>query len=542
MELVEKYWPHPDKFVRDYMKQKSAALAFFDYGFSQEAKKRRLRDLQERGDSFPRASLYNHLYTYNRQFLHHEKALEELEKLHNPRAVMAVGGQQAGLLTGPFYTISKAITILKEAKKLEVDLQVPVLPVFWIAGEDHDWEEVNHIWLPGENGATKINYKGPYDPGRSISDQVFEKKAFQGWWEEIMELLPETRHTASIDRKVSQLAARAHTVTEFFGEMMRWLFRDTGLIVLDAHHPSIRELEQDTFLHLLKGHREVNETVQKGMDRRRSSAYGLPAGLPQESIHVFYHDAKQRRLLYEKNRSTFTDKSGMAEYDKKDLLAATVRYPECFSANVLTRPLVQEKLLPVLSFIAGPGEIHYWSLLRPLFHQFNVTVPPVVPRISYTLLPRCMEARLEREQLTIEDIISDGGDERKSAILDEARQVDGQQLAENFLQAALPFHDKMREEWGALNPSEAQYGEKNWLIIEREIRKFAKKIDSFQDGKEEQRLQNIQQAAQFLLPRNKPQERVFNVLWFLNEYGSDLAISLCNKIVERELSHHVVKM
>ncbi|SFE41134.1 bacillithiol biosynthesis cysteine-adding enzyme BshC [Alteribacillus iranensis] len=543
MEVLHKNRLHVDSFVRDYLNREKESASFFDYGFTPEEINRRFLEIDKKKDMYQKAALKKHLSTYNQSFLYHKDALVELDKLDDDRAVMVVGGQQAGLLTGPFYTISKAITIIKEAKKQEEWLQVPVIPVFWIAGEDHDWEEINHIYLPGNETVNKYTYEGVWKPGASVSEQDIDEETFEHWWETILHACGETEYTSDIYKIVRHLADRSRTFSDFFGETMRWLFRGTGLVMLDAHSPELRKLESHTFSELFSRQFEVQEAVNKGITRRKQSTYHVPQGLPeQDSIHLFYHKSMERTLLYSYDDGHVADKNHKHLFNKGDVLNEIHTSPERFSTNVFTRPIVQEKLLPVLSFVAGPGEINYWSLLQPLFHMTSSKVPPVLPRFEFTCLSRDVQSIMEREKLSIDECLEGNILNKVEAILQHAKKVNGHQMYENVLDSMENGHMAMREAWKSLAPSEESYGETNWHIVKSELKKFANKIDTFQEKQEQERVKRLMKVHHFIRPKEKPQERVLNVIWFINRYGSDFVWELLDQDVERNRPHIVVKL
>ncbi|SDG94825.1 bacillithiol biosynthesis cysteine-adding enzyme BshC [Alteribacillus persepolensis] len=524
MHIDEINISHTNPFVQAYKEKKREAMAFFDYGTSDTEIKKRYDAIKER--SFNREALYAHLYQYNQRFLFCDNALRELKKLPNSDSVMVVAGQQAGLATGPMYTITKAVTVVKEAERLEKILGVPVLPVFWIAGEDHDWEEVNHIILPGSQHPTRVTYKGTYYKGASVSEQSMDETAWESWWEMVLTYLEETPYTREIYEKLRMFVKRAATFTDFFGEVMRWLFRDTGLVMLDAHHPDIRQLEKGFFQELITDNDILRTAAEGGMKQRECSDYTLPAGLPRGSAHLFYHHHRQRHLLYPAEDGGFTVKNGHVYFSKKELLDMLQASPHVFSTNVLTRPLMQEKLLPVAAFVAGPGEIDYWSVLYEVFHRWNVMVPPVLPRFEWTLVPRHVQSYVDKEGLTAQDILTGKIDEIMHQILKETKQVDGKKLGEDMLANMAADHQKMQQAWEALNPAESRFAATNWHLLEKTVMTFANKIDGFQKKQEECRLQKLRKSKQLLYPDGKPQERVYNILYFLNQYGSDFVMSL----------------
>ena len=129
---------------------------------------RRLRDIKER--TYPRRELVEYLSSYHQQFHASPETFDNIEKLLDPESVVVVGGQQAGLLTGPLYTIYKIISVIKLAKEQERKLGVPVVPLFWIAGEDHDIAEVNHVYIAEDGKIKKYVYPDIPQEKRMVSD------------------------------------------------------------------------------------------------------------------------------------------------------------------------------------------------------------------------------------------------------------------------------------------------------------------------------------------------------------------------------------
>ncbi|WP_212634930.1 bacillithiol biosynthesis cysteine-adding enzyme BshC [Salibacterium halotolerans] len=530
---------HQQSFVEDYIKHSDRALAFFDYSLSDEDMKQRFQEVTSK--RFKRKELYNVLYTYNQKHGCGRATLEQLEKLKDPESTAVITGQQAGLLTGPLYTIYKAATVLIEAEEKERRLQKPVLPVFWIAGEDHDWEEINHIYLPGDTAPSKIAYQGEMEPGYPVSRQHLDQEAFEVWWKEITSLLHETPHTKELYGVFKQMAGSSESVSDFFAKVIHWLFSGSGLILMDASDPGIRSLESSMFQRLIDENDTVGEALKRGLLNRENTAYGRPDGFQENSSHFFYHHPN-RILLYKEGAAHFSDKNGRLHFSRVSLREEAVNCPENFSTDALTRPLFQDMLLPVLAYVGGPGEINYWSVLKPLFHQFDRFVPPVIPRIEGTILPRSVQAALNKENLSAKALLRRGSKTYVEQIRENAVTIDGRGLGEELLQQIRPYHEDMRSAWESIAPSEKSYGETNWKIIEQEIRAFAGRINRHQEEQEEERINRINRAGLLLLPFGRPQERVYNVLFFLNEYGSDFVLDLIKILTLNHMRHHLIKM
>ncbi|MFB5660665.1 bacillithiol biosynthesis cysteine-adding enzyme BshC [Alteribacillus sp. HJP-4] len=538
MEVIEEYIASSIPLTKDYINNREKAAALFDYGTKEKDFLRRYQELSQR--SFDRKALYHHLKKYNQNLYYSIGALDELNKLKRPETVFVVTGQQAGLLTGPVYTISKAITVIKEAKVREQQLGVPVIPLFWIAGEDHDLDEVNHVYLPGDQKPVKKTFKSRQLPQASVSDQPISNHDLKHWLKEVFALLPETEHTMNISNTIDMLASRSTTLTAFFAEMMRWIFRDSGLVMLDSHHPELRELEKDVFYAIIDDNYKVRKELKNGSIAREQAGYPLLGGIDLECAHFFFHENRQRSLMYERPIEKYMDKKGVFTYSKGRLLDAVRTKPSLFSANVLTRPLIQDSIIPVLSYIGGPGEINYWSVLKPLFHHFHMKMPPLLGRMEFTFVPRTAEAALQKERVEIQQIVTEGAASPLAKARRRGIQSDGNELAAAAINALRPHHQKLSEALRGTAPGEESFSENHWKRMVYELERFGNRINKHQENKNLASIKRIEKAAQFLRPFGQPQERIYCIIVFLNLYGSHFAAELLSQDITANNRHKTI--
>ena len=157
MEMLNLSLPAANRFATDYLTGSPGLQSFFHYNFNEKnAYIHRLDELKNR--SFMRHELADHIQSFMSSYANSEKITDNINKLRKEDSVAVIGGQQAGILTGPLYTIHKVISIIKLAEQKEAELGVPVVPVFWIAGEDHDYQEVNHVYVMKDNKQEKWVY------------------------------------------------------------------------------------------------------------------------------------------------------------------------------------------------------------------------------------------------------------------------------------------------------------------------------------------------------------------------------------------------
>lgn len=232
----------------------------FSYSLQQEdVFWRRLDDIKER--TYPRRELVEYLRSYHQRFHASPETFNNIEKLLRPDSAVVVGGQQAGLLTGPLYTIYKIISIIKLAKEQERNLGVPVVPLFWIAGEDHDIAEVNHIYVAESGKVKKRVYPDVPQEKRMVSDLPLDGEVCSKWIDDIVKTYGETETTNKLLDFLSRCLDESKTFVDFFASIVLRLFASEGLVVLNAADASLRAIESSFFVSLIEHHREVTDAV-----------------------------------------------------------------------------------------------------------------------------------------------------------------------------------------------------------------------------------------------------------------------------------------
>lgn len=495
-----------------------SAVSLFDYAPSKAGIKERHAALLKK--SFKREELAEALFSFNKQFLYSQKAIQAIERLKDKEASVVVGGQQAGLLTGPMLVISKALSIITQAEELQKTTGSPVLPVFWIAGEDHDWLEINHVWVPGENGPVKVRYKGYKKDLLPASEQKLPSKDLSAFISEVFKHLGETEHSASLLRTVNQLAERSASVSMFFGECMRWLFKDTDLILLDANDEQIRALEKDVFTKIISDNHKIRTALEEGEKNRKDAGFSSVEGINTKSSHLFYH-LPHRELLFPLPDGGMESKSGHV-FSRELLMKSVQAEPFPFSSNVVTRPLTQETLLPVLAFIGGPGEVNYWSLLKPVFHALDCDMPPVLLRQHLTIIDKRVQKTLKNERISAGSGASGELQHRLDNIINSPAFREGQTAAQSMIEEIKPMHQELAQNWEEKRPAEKSFAENNWQRIQNEIFALANRIDSVEKEKAGRRLRNLEASLQLLQPKGIPQERVYSIFWLLNLHGPEI--------------------
>ncbi|HET7628799.1 MAG TPA: bacillithiol biosynthesis cysteine-adding enzyme BshC [Bacillales bacterium] len=540
MEITQLKLPQTNPLASDYMNGDEKVLSFFDYDYRDPSCfESRLQELQQ--TSFPRESLAEVLRAFQSRYGADQKAFDNIEKLEHRKAVTVVGGQQAGVLTGPFYTIHKCLSILKLAEQLEDRLHVPVVPIFWIAGEDHDFEEINHTYVLEDSGVKKMSVPGAVPQKQSASETNLDNKRLKSWVKEVVRCFGESEHTNDLLQLLEDTLNRSKTYVDWFAHLLTHLFSKRGLVMMDSGDPRLRSIEKPFFRHMIQENEALNERVIVQMERLQTAGYVPTVDVNERSAHLFYLLKGRRVLLERDERGLFRGKNGECSFTEQQMLKLLEDENVPFSNNVITRPLMQEQLLPTIAFIAGPGEISYWSTLQGAFRQIDRRVPPIVPRLTITLVDRKSKKWLAEHGLSVEDVMYGKLQAMKARWLERRRSWDLQSTSRQVKKELDDVHAQLRALADQVDPKGlTPIANKNREHLFKQIDYFAWQIERAFRGRHEKVLKHFDRIEACLTPKETPQERVWNVFAFMNEYGLDLVDRLVEQPYEFDGTHKVI--
>ncbi|QHS22157.1 bacillithiol biosynthesis cysteine-adding enzyme BshC [Virgibacillus sp. MSP4-1] len=526
------------KLVTDYRNRKQNILQYFHYDpFDKKVFAQRLKDIAAM--KYKREELSDVLKKCNHKWGAGEKTLSNIERLKDEKSVTVVGGQQAGLLTGPLYSIHKMISIIKLAREQEEALGVPVIPLFWIAGEDHDYEEINHVYLPRGDRMKKFRTLQQQVEKKSVSHMKLDQEVTGQWLDNLFGNLKETQYTKELHKKLKELIKHSETFVDFFAQVTFALFRDEGLVLLDSGDPEIRGLESEYFQSMMTHQPEIASGVAEALHQTSQSGYTIPVDADNTDGHLFYHHNGERVLLTV-NEGDWTGKNGECSLTDDEIREIAEHSPELLSNNVVTRPMMQELLLPVLAFVGGGGEVAYWSLLKAGFEALGLKVPPVLPRLSFTLIDPKREKTLRSLALSVDHVIQNGVDVERIAWLKRQTHAPVEEVSDQVKLTIEKVHEPLRDIAKEAGDDVAQLADKNLTHLLREVEYLEQRIDYSIRMKHQETVQKFNDLELFLYPEGGLQERTWNVLYWLNTYGEDWIHELMDKEMEWESSHYVL--
>ena len=544
MEILNLSLPANNQFATDYLAQTPEIQRFFHYRYqNSQDYLDRIKELKKR--TFQRNELADHIEQYMERFPSSEKVNQSIQKLKREDSVVVIGGQQAGILTGPLYSIHKVISIITFAKQKEAELGIPVVPVFWIAGEDHDYLEVNHIYAELNQKMEKVTYPGIVREKKMVSDIVLDKTKCYSWVKVIIEAFGETKHSNELLQFTKTAIECSETLVDFFAQFIMEFFKEDGLLIIDSGDKNLRRLEQDIFARQINEFNQITDLVFEQQKELAFAGFDRTIEIDPFVANLFYYDeqSKSRLLLeYHQDAELFIAKNNVAKFSLNQLLMMARKQPENLSNNVITRPLTQEWLFPTLAFIAGPGEIAYWSELKKVFEHFEIKMPPIVPRLNITLLERHIASDLVDLELELENVLKEGVIRTKQEFL--VNQKD-QEITQSFLQLKKQLAEHYQ--FLSMKTEEMDRGltplvKKNEKILLKQIDFMEAKIEQAIERKHEIVLSKYQRVGNSLRPNGSLQERIWNPLYFLNRYGLDFISRLGALPYEFNGHHKVIKL
>src|SRR3990172_1191285 len=359
----------------------------------------------------PRAAVARTLLDLNRDLGGDDAALSSVTAL-GEGALAVVTGQQVGILGGPLYTLYKALSAVRVARSASSQLRRPVVPLFWMDADDHDFDEVRHAHLLSPSGElVSVHYEvGGGESRIPVGGRRLEP-AIEKVLEAASQALPASEFKAELLQALEAYAP-GRSLAEAFGSFLLRLTRGTGLAVVDPSLPALKRLAVVLFRRELAEGQESKKSVRAATEKLVAAGYHAQATTVDSQLNLSYARPERHPISVEGNGFRLAPYGGVLSRGEVERLLD--EEPECFSPNVLLRPLYQDTLLPTLAYIAGPSELAYFAQLRGLYAHFGVTMPLVAPRASFTVVERAQARFLERYGVDLTRLNSDDESDRKS--------------------------------------------------------------------------------------------------------------------------------
>ncbi len=445
---------------------------------------------------------------------------DALARFERPDALAVVAGQQAGLFGGPLFTIYKALTAIALARSIESACGVPVVPFFWLASDDHDFEEVRRAWVSdGSPGPLLLEVPAAAaSPGVSVA-RVRLGEGFTALHERLASLLPPSEFRDPLLARLHDAYSTGRGWSDAFARFVGELVAREGMLVFDPSDAEAKRLALPIF------EREValgGESTRVARDRGAelvARGYHAQIARTGSELNLFWHEDRREPLRIGEGAIRASE-SG-ARWSPSEFMKALRDAPEKASPGVLLRPLMQDYLLPTAAYVGGPAEVAYWAQIHPLYPLFDLAPPAVTPRAGATLLESKIAKTLDRFGL---DWASLAGDV-EPVLAETLRRLLPDDFPERF--------ERERKDWDssfqrldavvtAFDPSLRSAVNTAAGKVQHEGRELEKKLMQVWKRRQEESVSQIRRAAGHLFPQGGLQERTLSVIGFLARYGPDL--------------------
>jgi bacillithiol synthase len=528
--------PNSSAFLVDFHAQKKELLTYFHYLPNKTSYENRALSLKSH--QVNREQLTAVVREYMTKFPQNDAVDLHLAELEND-ALVVIGGQQAGLLTGPLYSVHKALSIILLAKQQRQALGIPIVPVFWVAGEDHDLDEINSTFTPNFGRLQKHTYNDRPNRKQMASETAVEAEKLQSFIRDVFKQFTETIYTKELLEKCLNMTHHVSSYSHFFAVMMHDFFSHEGLLLIDAAYKPLREYESPYFVKMIEHSKEIATLVVEQERDFQLAGYGQPIQASEDSANLFVVENGERFLLRYNNGEFFNEAAGL-RFSKQQLLDIAIKQPERLSNNVVTRPLMQEMVFPVLAFIGGPGELAYWAAFKTMFEHFDMELPVMVPRLSITMVDKKSDQYLNELDLQVESVFNGELQSRKQDFINDIKDDDAEEMILEIQQTLIEQYQKLENHLSNAGPTLNLVTKKNLELHNKQFMYLSRKIEDTNLLRHDVTIRKYNHIEGTLFPEYTLQERWFSPLLFLNEVGPTLIDDLLSQSFEFNGKHIIL--
>ncbi len=439
----------------------------------------------------------------NRELGAGEKVLANIQRLREG-APAVVTGQQVGLFGGPLFCLLKALTAVIMAEK------AGAVPVFWLATEDHDLEEVNTVNLPAGDHLQKFTVNVPHREGAPVGTIEFT--------DEITAAVQQVEGLFGRS-EVSDLLAASYRKGETFGTAFARFYAnvlsDLGVIFLNPLDAELHGIARPVFRAALERSEEINQGLLDRTKELEGAGYHAQVKVtPSHTLCFYFEDGARTPVKHHSGEFLI----GERKLTTAELLTEIERCPERFSANVLLRPVVQDYLLPTLCYVGGPAEVAYFAQIEVVYRKLAGRLTPIVPRIFTTLIEPRQAKLLDRYQISISDLFQ--GPEKTRELVGSRTLPDS--ILRSFDSAAEHLEKALTLIQGPLEKLDKTLldaAENAGTKMRYQLQAVRDKAARAETRKNTEVMRHADELVTALYPNKDLQEREVGAVYFLLKYG-----------------------
>lgn len=501
--------------------------------------------LKSRADSvlrnpppYPRDQLVQLLTEFNRRVGAGEQVFRNLEKLKSPMTLAVVTGHQLGFFGGPAFAVYKAITAVRLAQILEEE-GYSAVPVFWLASDDSDFQEVRSASFFSNEGALfSVSYPGPRKNDARMVGTV-SLGAVGECLHRLEKRGPEGEFHAQVLKMLQETYTRTRSFQEGLGSWLAYLFGSHGLILFDALLSGYRSAVPSLFAVAIEKRRAIVEALQERAEMLKEKGFH-PQVRVEDSESLIFWMAGQKRYKLEYAEEGYSNKRRQSlKFSQRQLLNELDSGVENLGPNVLLRPILQDHLLPTVVYVGGPSEVAYFAQVNAISPFWNMEMA-VFPRVGITVVDRKAQRLLKKYELQVSDVLNLTPEE---VIQNVVQKTESTQIVHRFdrLQGDLESDlESLRADLGRTDPTVAGMLEGAQRKILYQMEKVQKRFVANHWNRRADFGHHLDYLYSRLYPNAKLQERVINFNQFLGEEGPHFIERLMGVVNPFCASHQVI--
>ncbi|MFZ0863681.1 MAG: bacillithiol biosynthesis cysteine-adding enzyme BshC [Candidatus Sulfotelmatobacter sp.] len=468
------------------------------------------------------------------------QTLANLARLRKGAAAI-VTGQQVGLFGGPMFAIYKALTAVKLAEEATA-AGVDAVPVFWLATYDHDLAEVNHVSIPGPDGAPQVLTTPSHDlPGAPVSAVRLGN-----------EILPLVEQAAKLlgESDVTHLLRESYRPGESLGTAFARLyarvFAEWGVIVLDASDGELDRIAEPMFRAAIERADELDAALLARGKALEAAGYHQQVKVTSSSVLLFTMRQGARTPIHRRGNGGSAEfvigaDAAAEKLSQAELLGRISSNPEQFSPNVLLRPIIEDYLLPTFAYTGGAAEAAYFAQAGAVYEALLGRITPIVPRFSATIVEPKIQRLLERHGIIVQDVFTDADALRRQ--LAEHGLPKDLQAAFDAAKKSLDSHlSNVKEKLVKLDRTLVDAAETARSKIEYQLERLHSQAGRAEAQKSELVTRHAATLSQALYPDKNLQERGVGGVYFLARYGREFLQQLHDAIQPDCHDHQILQL
>ena len=508
--------------LKDYLSGSSKALEFYAGDWRRMDLYRKVATKIEK--RFDRDSRQRAFDTFR---IPHTFSQQRRETWLKGNGLVVTTGQQPGLFGGPLFCLYKALSAIQLAARLERDLERTVIPVFWVASEDHDWKEVDHTYfIDRQDQLIRLALEGEDHRGRSIH-RVALTQNISTLISQASEAIGTTEFSESYFKLYREHYRCGSDLGTAMGDFLLKILGPRGLVVVDSSNSCLKSHSRNMLLAELGNAKESEEELANWNESLSDAGYSQQVPIMENAVNLLLEDSEGRERIYRREDGFELLKSKVG-LSFEDITKIIDKDQLLLSPNVLLRPIVEASILPVVSYVAGPGELAYYAQLKPLYKAHQVDMPVIFPRHSATIIEGKVGRKMSKLGISLEECGHSSQELFSSIVKEEipaAIQTDIEDLKSSISQTS----ENLVTHVSRIDPTLEATVKKSRNTSLASIDELNRKIVRNLKRKNENILKQLDSIRTHLIPDETRQERVLNPSFYLARYGKDFIEELIRR-------------